>query len=275
MCTRRRIGLGQTYFLLGGAVDAMEIQHEDDLLIIEDVARAVEENEFVPYVQPAFELSTGRVVAGETLVRWVLPEDNTLVPAGAFVPSLERTNTICGLDWCMIDAVCTFMGQADVAGVSISLNLSHQHAQDKDFAKRLAATADWHKVDHKLLWAEMSAQTIMGDTHVIDELVPAVKEAGFRIVADKFTGDANDLRELHAKGVNLVKVSAAVWRDGDAATIAELVRVAEEVGVSLNAEGVEDGAERQKVTKDGFRYAQGFGFAHPMPLEDFAVLCKR
>ena len=259
----------------GDVMDAMEIQHEDDLLIIEDVARAVEENEFIPYVQPAFDLATDRVIAGETLVRWVYPEGNVIIPAGDFVPSLERTHTICGLDWCMIDAMSVFLGEVKQAVMPVSLNISSQNAEDKDFAKRLAATADWHKVPHGLLWVELSSQIIAADDHETDGLVSSVKEAGFSVVADKFDGDANMMRRLVQKGVGVVKVSPTLWRDGNATELNELVRVADELGIDLNVEGVENDEERQAITSLGFRYAQGFGLAHPMDIKDYLAICSK
>ena len=256
-------------------MDAFEIQHEDDLLIIEDVARAVEENEFIPYVQPAFDLANDQVIAGETLVRWVYPEGDVLIPAGDFVPSLERTHTICGLDWCMIDAMSVFLGKVRDAVMPVSLNISSQNADDEEFAKRLAATADWHKVPHGLLWVELSTQVIAGDDHVADNLVSSVKDAGFSVVADKFDGDAQLLRQLVQKGVEVVKVSAALWRNGSASKLEELVRVADELGIKLNAEGVENDEERQAITNVGFRYAQGFGLARPMCLDDYLAICAK
>ena len=184
-----------------GKMDAIEVQHEDDLLIIEDVARAVEENEFIPYVQPAFNTTTNRPIAGEALVRWVYPEDGTIIPAGAFVPSLERTHTICDLDWCMIDSMSVFLGEAKDAVMPVSLNISLQNADDKDFAKRLAATADWHGVPHGLLWVELSSQVVASEDPSANRFVSSVGKAGIGVVADKFDGDAGLLRTLAQKGV--------------------------------------------------------------------------
>jgi len=81
---------------------------EDDRLITADVARAIEEGELVAYLQPMIELSTGDVAGSEALVRWTM-KDGTIVPAALFVPSLERTDTITGLDWCMAEEVCSFL----------------------------------------------------------------------------------------------------------------------------------------------------------------------
>ena len=83
------------------------------------------------------------------------------------------------------------------------------------------------------------------------------------------------MRQLVQKGVEVVKVSAALWRNGSASKLEELVRVADELGIKLNAEGVENDEERQAITNVGFRYAQGFGLARPMCLDDYLAICAK
>ena len=83
-------------------MDQEEIQHLDDELIMNDVARAVEERELVAYYQPVYDLRGGSLVEVEALVRWTLP-DGTLIPAALFVPSLDRMGVTAGLDWFMAE----------------------------------------------------------------------------------------------------------------------------------------------------------------------------
>jgi sensor c-di-GMP phosphodiesterase-like protein len=59
-------------------MDAEEIRSEDDRLIVNDVARAVEERELIAYYQPLVDLESMEVVGAESLVRWTMP-DGTVV----------------------------------------------------------------------------------------------------------------------------------------------------------------------------------------------------
>lgn len=251
-----------------------EIQREDDQLIINDVARAVEEHEFVPYVQPTYELATRKILAAESFVRWTLPEDGTVVAAALFVPSLERTNTICGLDWYMVNELCAFLGDEASAGARapIALNFSHQHADDPDFAKNLSSTADWRGVAHELMCVEVSERSILDDTRLGEGLIPSVIAAGFPVIVDNFAGDAEALRALAALGVKRVKVSASKWRDGDPAGLAELVSAAAGADVTLIAEGIETDEEASDLLEAGIACGQGFGLARPMGLEEYVKL---
>ena len=141
-----------------------EIQFEDDKLITEDVARAVEEQELVAYYQPVIDLKTGSVASLEALVRWTM-SDGTVVPAALFVPSLDRTDTIFGLDWFMAEDVCTFLDQTARGTrvfVPTSLNISSRHAVDEHFASKYASTIGWHNIGKDMLRVELK----IGRAHV-------------------------------------------------------------------------------------------------------------
>lgn len=258
-------------------MDASEIQREDDKLIMNDVARAVEEREFTPYVQPSFDLESNKVVGAEVLVRWVLPEDGALVPAAAFVPSLERTHTICGLDWFIIDDICSYLAAAEgpAATVPMAINISYQHAEDTDFAQKLVATADWRGVARDQLSVEISGGVIAKNEQVLSRLVPSVISAGFGVVPDNYNAGASMLRDMADKGVKVVKLAAGLWRDGDPAAVREVVLAARELGLQLIAEGVENDDERKAVLRAGITRAQGYGLARPMSLDDYTALCMR
>ena len=257
-------------------MDTIEIRHEDDLLIIDDVARAIEENEFEPYVQPCFDLVAMRPMVAETLARWTLPEDGTVIPAAAFVPALERTNTICGLDWFIIDTMCAFLGEQLKTTVvpPVAFNISNQHVSDADFAKKLTATADWRGVDPVFLSIEFGHDLIANDERLTETLIPSLLDAGFSVIADKFDAGPEALAPLMRKGIVTIKVSAGLWRDNPIGDVRALARAADELGVALIAEGVETADELKMLKREGFLFAQGYHLARPMNLEEYVKLCS-
>ena len=257
-------------------MDVIEIQHEDDLLIIDDVARAIEENEFEPYVQPCFDLVARRPMLAETLARWTFPEDGTLIPAAAFIPALERTNTICGLDWFIIDSMCAYLSEQlkTLMVPPVALNISSQHVSDENFVKRLSATVDWRGVDPVFVSVEFGHDLIARDERLANALIPSLLEAGFSVVADKFNAGPEALVPLMRMGVVTIKVSAALWRDRSIKEVRALARAADMLGVALIAEGVETADELKMLRHEGFLFAQGYYLARPMNLESYVKLCS-
>ena len=255
-------------------MDAIEIQHEDDLLIINDVARAIEENEFEPYVQPCYDLVARRPMLAETLARWIFPEDGTVIPAAAFIPALERTNTICGLDWFIIDSMCAYLGEQLKTTMvpPVALNISDQHVSDPDFAKKLTATTEWRGVDPIFVSVEFSQDLMARDDRLAKTLIPSLLDAGFSVVVDKFNATPEALIPLMHMGVLTVKVSPVLWRDSPIANLRSLTRAANEFGIALIAERVETAEELRMLRHEGFLFAQGFHLAYPMSLEEYVKL---
>ena len=257
-------------------MDAIEIQHEDDLLIINDVARAIEENEFEPYVQPCFDLVAMRPMLADTLARWFFPEDGTMIPAAAFIPALERTNTVCGLDWFIIDSMCAYLGEQlkTVMVPPVALNISSQHVSDENFAKRLTATVDWRGVDPIFVSVEFDQELIEKDDQLSNRLIPSLLDAGFSVVADNYNTGPEALIPLMNKGIATVKVSPTLWRDGPIKNVRALARAADKFGIALIARGVETEGELKWLRHEGFLFAQGYHLARPMNLEDYIKLCS-
>ena len=257
-------------------MDAIEIQHEDDLLIIGDVARAIEENEFEPYVQPCFDLVAKRPMLAETLARWTFPEDGTVIPAAAFIPALERTNTVCGLDWFIIDSMCAYLGEQlkTLMVPPVALNISDQHVDDENFTKRLSATVDWRGVDPVFVSVEFGLDLLARDERMAKVLIPSLLDAGFSVVVDKFNATPEALIPLMHMGVVTIKVSTALWRDSPIANLRAFTRAANELGIALIAEGVETADELKMLRHEGFLFAQGYYLARPMCLEEYVKLCS-
>lgn len=251
-----------------------QIRQEDDRLIIGDVARAVEERELTAYYQPVIELATGRVAAAEALVRWTMP-DGTVVPAGLFVPSLERTDTILGLDWFMAEEVSAFLAKAKgtPAAVPCSLNFSVRHAADPDFADKLIATTSWHGIDPVMVRAEFGADKLLAADHALDHLLSSVLAHGFTGTVDGFSQGLSGLIELADKGVSVVKVASSYWRHAPIGELTEVVEAAHERNMVISAEGTEDERELEVLAAAGFRFAQGYYFAHPMDRAAFEAFC--
>ena len=256
-------------------MDANQIQFEDDLLIIEDVSRAIEENEFEPYVQPCFDLVAMRPMVGEVLARWTLPEDGTLVPASAFIPTLERTHTVCGLDWYIIDAMCEFLGEQlkTLVVPPVAFNISSQHVSDEHFAERLTATTDWRGVDPVFVSIEFSQDLIAQDERLAQTLIPSLINAGYSVIVDNYCAGPEALAPLMRMGIVTIKVSARLWRDSPIEDVRALASAADELGVALIAEGVETADELKMLRHEGFLFAQGYHLARPMSLEDYVELC--
>ena len=83
----------------------MKQRMEEDHLLLSEVQRGMENGEFVFYTQPKCDLSTGRIVGLEALVRWNHSVRGVISP-GTFLPLLESNGLITNRDIFIWDSVC-------------------------------------------------------------------------------------------------------------------------------------------------------------------------
>ena len=89
--------------------DAVMMQRmEEKHLMLSEVQRGLENGEFTFYLQPKCNMSTGRIVGVESLVRWQHPERGLVTP-GAFIPLLEQSGFIAKLDLYIWKEVCRYL----------------------------------------------------------------------------------------------------------------------------------------------------------------------
>ena len=196
-------------------------------------------------------------------------------PGGRLYPALERSHTVCGLDWFIIDAMCAFLGEQLKTHVvpPVALNISSQHVSDEDFTKKLLATADWRGVDPVFVSVEFSQHLIATDERLVKTLIPSLLDAGFSVIADNFNAGPEMIAPLMHMGIATIKVSAECWRKRPVQEVRALARVADTLGVALIAEGVETDRELQALKREGCLFAQGYHLARPMSLAKYFELC--
>ncbi len=252
----------------------------DEFQMLIDIRRGEQNREFEFFVQPICDLSTGEVVGGEALVRWIHKDKGLVVP-GAFVPSLERTGFISGVDVIIWGQVCQWMRQQLDAGapmVPISVNVSKADIYMLDVTGVLDGLMEQYQLDRKLLAVEISEEVYDGDAERLAREMTKLHRSGYRVYLDDYgKGRFNllsmkDLEidqlkldmgflELEAEGVDL------------AVSIPEFViRLAKKRGITTVAEGVENTDQVDLLQKLDCDLVQGYHFYRPMPAKDFAKL---
>ena len=78
---------------------------EENLLLLSEVQRALAQGEFTFYAQPKCNMSTGKIVGLESLVRWIHPKRGLIAP-DEFIPLLESNGFISDLDFYVWEKVC-------------------------------------------------------------------------------------------------------------------------------------------------------------------------
>lgn len=235
---------------------------------------AIEQEEFLVYYQPKFNVFTGEMVGAEALCRWL--HKGCIVPPSDFIPVLEQDMAICKLDFYMLDHLCKDIRRWLNEGrkvVRISFNLSRKHMMDIDLLEHLMEIIDRNNVPHEYIEVELTETTTDVEFRDLKRVVGGLRDTGVCTSVDDFGigySSLNLIKELPWKVLKIDKSILPVNSEDERSVMFKyVVAMAKEMGLECIAEGVETDEQVDILKKNGCDFAQGFRFARPMPMDEF------
>ena len=243
----------------------------DQLSMLGDLRRAVEEDQLVLYYQPKVDFEARRVAGVEVLMRWQHPTRGLLAPS-AFVPFAEQTGFIRRLTRWALDKAAA-QGAAWVrAGtpLPVAVNISAEDIADPLLDQRVAAALSRHDLPPALLTLEVTESGFIDDPVRALKMLEALAALGVRLSIDDFGTGYSSLSYLARMPVNEVKIDRSFVQGLESdRDFAAIVRAAIDMGHSLGlkvvAEGIETEIAASRLAGMACDLAQGYLFAHPMP----------
>jgi diguanylate cyclase len=219
--------------------------------------------------QPIVTLPTGDLVGVEALVRW--PDSGGIGPA-EFIPAAERSGLIVELGEWILREACRQGAEwirrlgPDAPG-RISVNVSPRQLREPDFAVRLAAVLAETGLPAGTLVVEVT-ETAVFDSELALRTLRDVHGMGVRIALDDFGTGHSSLTLLQTCPADILKVDKSfiddVTQEGRPAVIATaLIGVAQGLGLTAVAEGVETHQQADHLFRLGYQLAQGYLFGRP------------
>ncbi|HLF13133.1 MAG TPA: EAL domain-containing protein, partial [Gammaproteobacteria bacterium] len=264
--------------------------HSDDLdhevlervLVADELRRALEQNELELYYQPQVELSSGRIVGMEALVRWHHPTRGLLL-AGAFISVAEKTGTIISLGQWVLEQACRQMRLWRDEGMNLevmTINLSlAQLKNGRELLNDVAAAIKKWELAPSDLSFDVTEATLAQVTLMRSDVLAELRELGVGIAIDDFGSEYSSFDYLRTYRVNHLKVSqafidAAADDPEQAAMMRAIMQVALELGIGVVTEGVETKAQRDRSSATS-TIAQGYFFSDALMVDDANKLLRQ
>jgi diguanylate cyclase (GGDEF)-like protein len=236
--------------------------------------------QFFLVYQPIVSLDDRRVQGAEVLVRWHHPELGLISP-GAFIPIAEETRLILPLsDQVLRDACRQFVRwQREIPGQApdyISVNLSRVQLADPTVGERTMAILRETGMPPECLQLEVTESQLMQHRAVALDLLTSFKRHGIRLAMDDFGTGYSSLSCLQEYPFDVLKVDRALTENvsrgrGYSALLHAVITLADNLGLDVVAEGIEDMEQLVLLQALGCPFGQGYLLARPLEARAFEV----
>jgi EAL domain-containing protein (putative c-di-GMP-specific phosphodiesterase class I)/CheY-like chemotaxis protein len=241
----------------------------------EEIARGMAAGQLEAFLQPKVSIVDSAVVGAEALVRWRHPERG-LVPPAAFVPVAEAAGMIDELTWIMLDKSAALVGKWRKIGLeySLSVNLSLKSLDDPRLADLITERVRGHGADPKYIMLEITETAAMTDVGRCLENLARLRMKGFGLSIDDYGTGYSSMQQLARVPYTELKIDQSfVMGAGSQPRLRVMLessmQMAEKLGLSVVAEGVETRQDWNLLAEIGCHKAQGYFIAKPMPAADF------
>ena len=233
---------------------------------------ALENEQLRVAYQPQVELPTGRMTGLEALARWQHPERG-LVPAGDFIRVAEDTGMIHDLGRWVLCQACTDFARWRKEGsvgddVQLAVNLSPRQLSRGDVVEATGAALAETGIEPAQLVLEVTEGAVVANAARAGSVLKRLKALGVQIAIDDFGVGYASLGYLERFPIDILKIDrslvAGLWGDSRKhRVVATVMALAETLGLTVIAEGIERPEDADELMTLGCRLGQGFLFARP------------
>ncbi len=233
-----------------------------------DLPRAIENGEFEVHFQPIVDLGSDELYAAEALVRWRNKSLGLLKPRD-FVGAAEHTGTISGLGRFVLDRACQFVSEQEHGPKRVSVNVSPMQLRDPDLVAEVAASIRRHGIAPDKLIIEITESMAVGDDPATRVNMQELQSLGVILALDDFGTGYSSLSHLAQLPIDIVKLDRAFMGEidgdpGQARFVGGVAALAQSLGLSVIAEGIERPSQLECVRDLGINLGQGYLLAEPM-----------
>jgi diguanylate cyclase (GGDEF)-like protein/PAS domain S-box-containing protein len=242
-----------------------------------NIEAGLKEDWFDAFLQPIFNLKSGRIAGFEALMRLIHPEQGIIPPSG-IIQNAEETGAIVRIgDRIFEKAVARlaeFSRYSALKDVYLAVNISPLQFE-QGLLDKMTATLMKHGVQPRNIVIEITEAVLMNHNPIVQQILEAFAMSGYRLALDDFGTGYSSLSYLHRFPVDIVKIDQSFIRSltEDAATGREKSRmlvegiktISHQMNCLVVAEGIEKPEQRDILAAMGVDAGQGYLFSRPLP----------
>lgn len=258
--------------------------HEDDskaneLLSLEiDLRTALADQQLHLVYQPKINMKDGKVAGFEALLRWSHPSKGIIGPL-QFIPILEETGMIIEVGHWVIREACKFAAGLVEQGLffKVAVNLSSKQFTQIELVRTLRESLEVSKCPPELLEIELTEGALIDDVENASNVLNEISKLGVSLAIDDFGTGYSSMSYLKKFPFSTLKIDRCFIVDApktqqDKAIITTIIQLANNLGMTIVAEGVETKQQYELLKSISSliddSQVQGFIFSKPLSPEN-------
>ncbi len=244
-----------------------------------ELPTALENGDFLVYLQPKVDISSETLVGAEALIRWNYQGKGILAPY-RFIPVFEEDGSIAKLDRFVFRSVCAKFCEWRDAGLPllpISVNLSRVQLGSDQLTQELIGIARQYDVPTSLIDIELTESASFGNMKRLLQVMNALKQGGFKLSMDDFGTGYSSLSLLKDMPLDTLKLDKSFVDALDSenlearenVVVREIVTLSRALHIHCLAEGVEEKRQRDLLAVYGCDSIQGYYYSKPVPVSKY------
>ncbi len=242
------------------------------LTLENSLRKALSNQEFMLHYQPQVDMSLGKVIGFEALIRWNHPEFGIVSPI-KFIPIAEETGLIIEIGEWVIEEASRQMSEWKREGLDpgyIAVNISAKQLIHGNLEKIVPTILKKHNCLTEWIELELTESIIMNNPDYSKNILTQLSEMGFKLAIDDFGTGYSSLAYLKNLPMNKLKIDKSFVDNlpdsqADGEIVKSIIHLAKGLNLNIVAEGIENDKQGKFLLKEGCLIAQGYYYYKPLP----------
>ncbi len=240
-----------------------------------ELAKALETNTMMIYLQPIFSLDGKSIVSAEALLRWK-HQVNGFIPPSDFIPIAEESALIERVDIWVLENIAEFIHKNQPAVEYISINITGRTFVSDEF---VSVAKKYRAIAGKLCF-EITERTLYNNKEKLSERISVLRDLGYRVSIDDFGTGYSNLSRISQYPVDIIKIDKSFTdmvkdKSSNNPIIDAIYSIAKAIDSTVIVEGVEEKDQLGYFLGKERTYIQGFCFSEPLPESEFLDMVKK
>lgn len=241
--------------------------------------KAIEQDEFLVYFQPKYNIHTEKIVGAEALVRWNYKHTELMYP-NRFIPYFETDDSIGKVDQVVLKKVCSKLQEWKRRGIPlypVSVNLSRRQLDSTNLVETLVRIVSAYDVDFSMIEFELTESAAYGDKDYLLRTMCQLRDKGFQLSMDDFGMGYSSLSLLKDMPLSTLKIDKsfvdgimnATQKKKEHLIVQDIIHMTNHLEIKCLAEGAEYKEQIDKLKEWGCEYIQGYYFSKPVKADEY------